>query len=324
MRVPATSLAPLLAIGALLAGCTETRPTAPPEPAGAVLLRDDLPATRIFTTFEFPGSGGTLPLDVNPVGEIVGRYMIAGRTHGFHRDTSGAFTSIDVPGASFTVASGINVLGDIVGMYSLPSAPTVRHGFLLHDGEFTTIDPAGSVFTNPLGIDGHGTIVGRYCVKTVCRAPGSGDFHAFMYQDGAITTIDVPGAVETNAWKLAPRGDIVGGYGDVAGTSHLFLLRDGAYASLDLPDAPAIAQDNGGINARGDIVGVTCDAMPCGIAPTGTHGFLLERGRLTVFDLAGATATSALGINARGDIVGGWYDAAGHIRGFLSSEGDRE
>jgi uncharacterized membrane protein len=168
-----------------------------------------------------------------------------------------------------------------------------------------------------LGIDDRGDITGRYCTRTPCREPGSGDFHGFLLRDGEFTTIDVPGSIETNAWKSNDRGEIVGSFGVAGGGVELFIVRDGEFTTFALPDGKALSPDNGGINARGDIVGKYCDASPCRIGPTG-HGFALRRGQLTTIDVPGALSTGTFGINARRDVVGGYYDAAGTLHGYLT------
>ena len=97
-----------------------------------------------LTTIDVPGASVTFAIDINSGGEIVGRYLSAGRTHGFHRSPNGDLTTIDFPGAVFTVAAAVDDHGDVVGMYRMPSEPTsVRHGYLMRDGTFTTIDPPG-------------------------------------------------------------------------------------------------------------------------------------------------------------------------------------
>jgi hypothetical protein len=68
-----------------------------------------------------------VPLGLNARGDIVGRYVAGGITHGFLLDKDGSFTTIDVPGASATEALGINPQGDIVGQYS---AGGTSRGFL--------------------------------------------------------------------------------------------------------------------------------------------------------------------------------------------------
>ena len=127
-----------------------------------------------FTTIDFADSAYVTAFDINPAGEIVGRYVTAdNNTHGFLRSKKGEFTTIDFPGANLTVATGINPLGNIVGMYRLASEPqNVRHGFLRSkDGSLTTFDFPGAFFTQTKGINPRGDIVGTYCTAKPCQ-PG--------------------------------------------------------------------------------------------------------------------------------------------------------
>lgn len=317
MRPTVTILYCMAAASLAAAGCADRgTPTSPPPIREAAFDRASTNAT--FTSFSVPGATVTLPLDINDHGVIVGRYAAAGRTHGFMRDESGTYTTIDFPGSSFTVAASVNDSGAVVGWYSLPATPAVRHGFLFKDGAFTTIDPPGSTFTNALGINERGDVSGRYCTHAVCLAPGSGSFHGFVYHDGAFTTVDVAGASETDAFKFAANGTLVGGFTPVGGPEQLFLFAHDAFSTFPLPNGKSATLDNGGINARGDVVGTYCDALfPCLVGPTATHGFLISRGEFTTIDYPGAAATAANGINARGDIVGGWADVNAVERGFL-------
>ena len=267
-----------------------------------------------FTTFSVPGATNTTPLGINADGVIVGRYLGAGRVHGFVRSESGEITTVDVPDASLTATSSINNRGDITGFYRLLSAPTVPHGLLLKDGAFTTFDPPGSTFTNPLGINEHGDIVGRYCTLAVC----AGAFRGFLFSDGAFTSIDVPGALETDAFAITDSGQIAGGFMDAGHHAQVFLLSNGTLTTFAPPGGQAVSLDKGGINERGEIVGLYCDsALPCAVAP-GAHGFLINADGFTSIDVPGALATYAFGINASGDVVGGYLTAQG-ARGFLLS-----
>ncbi len=315
---PGLLLAIFAATG-MIAACTDAgAPTAvhePPAGASATPMFDR--AERgVFTTIEWPGAVSTTPSGINNAGVMVGRYILNG-THGWVRGVDGELTTLDYPGATFTVNGGINDRGDIVGWYILPSAPAIRSGFLLKDGVYTTIDPPGSIWTNVLGINNQGDITGRFCTRVPCREPGSGDFHGFLYSDGEYTVIDYPGSIETNAWRITDSGEIVGSYTLAGGEVKLFTYRSGEYTAIPLPAGAALSADNGGINARGDIVGKYCDASPCRVGPSG-YAFLMRDGEVTTFRVPGSIGTAAFEINNRGDVIGGYFDAVGKLRSYVT------
>jgi hypothetical protein len=71
-----------------------------------------------FITFDPPGSTGTSPSAITPIGAIVGSYKDASDlTHGFLRKPDGNFTMIDVPGSALTTPTGITPAGVITGWY---------------------------------------------------------------------------------------------------------------------------------------------------------------------------------------------------------------
>ena len=76
-----------------------------------------LAETDGFTTIDFPGASFTSAQGINPRGEIVGNYSIAGVLHGYRLSRGGEFRSIDFPDASSSFAREINPRGDIVGAY---------------------------------------------------------------------------------------------------------------------------------------------------------------------------------------------------------------
>lgn len=312
-------------VAVLVAGCTESRAPTDGLKEANVESRAEIQTgdhARIesgtFTNVDVPGATATVLFSINNEGVAVGRYASAGRTHGFMRSAAGDITTIDVPGAGFTVAGSLNNRGDIVGWYTLPASSAIRHGFLLREGQFTSFDPPGSIFTNTLGINDRGDIVGRFCTRTPCREAGNGDFHGFVLRDGEFTILDVPGSIETNVWKINDRGEILGGYGPSAGVVRMFLLRNGELTTFALPNGKPLSEDNGGLNADGDIVGRYCDASPCLVAPVPAHGFAMRHGRLTTIDVPGALGTGTFGINARGEVVGGYFDLTGALHGFLT------
>lgn len=316
MRAPWMQLCRLAAAGVALVACADSGALAGPAAARTTAVGRSI-APSSLTTFDVPGASRTFALDINEAGVIVGRYTSAGQNHGFLRDAEGHLTTVDYPGSSFSVASSINDSGAVLGWYTVPADPTARHGFVLRDGVFTSFDPPGSTFTNPLGINNRGDITGRFCTLAVCLAPGAGSFHGFLFQNGVFTIIDVPGGNETNAFKPNENGAIVGGFG-AGGAEQLFVLNNGQFATMGLPNGNPVTQDDGGMNARGDIVGTYCEgAPPCLVGPSNNHGFLLSSGQLSTIDVAGAAATSLTAINARGDIVGGYTDPSGHTHGLL-------
>lgn len=316
MRASQLQLCRLAAAVVALAACADSKSVVGPTTASSTAVEGKVNPTGPIT-IDLPGASRTLALDINERGEIVGRYTRAGQNHGFLRDARGNITTIGYPGSSFSVASSINDRGDILGWYSLPSAPAVRHGFVLEHGVFTSFDPPGSTFTNPLGINNRGEITGRFCTLADCPPPGMGSYHGFLLRDGVYTIIDVPGGNETNAFKPNELGAIVGGFGE-NGSEELFVRRYGRFTKIALPNGKPISQDDGGINGWGEIVGTYCDgAPPCLIGPTDNHGFLLVGHQLRTIDVDGATATALTAINAQGDIVGGYTDANGVAHAFL-------
>jgi hypothetical protein len=86
-----------------------------------------------FTTIDFLGASFTAAVDINPRGDIVGRYISGGVQHGYLL-SGGTFTTIDFPGQAHTQTNGINARGDIVGRYD---SAGVSHGVLLssHDDD---------------------------------------------------------------------------------------------------------------------------------------------------------------------------------------------
>ena len=83
-----------------------------------------------IVTFDVPGSVRTYVFGINPVGQIVGTYIVGtyNAAHGFVRNPDGTIVTFDVPGSVFTWVSDINPAGQIVGFYV--DAGGVAHGFV--------------------------------------------------------------------------------------------------------------------------------------------------------------------------------------------------
>ena len=303
-----------------------------------------------FTPIDVPGAIVTVANDISPDGDIVGRYIesIPGPIppgspvpggHGFLL-SGDHFTSIDFPAASFTIAYGIDARGDIVGSDQDPGGKS--HGFLRSGGVFSSIDFPGALGTVALGINPRGDIVGSY-TDTGGQYPWPKS-HGFLLSGGVFSSIDFPGALITTAWKINPAGQIVGRYKSLDGKFHIYLecrqqgecpeagqLSPGneSFTSIDFPGAfetaTGVFGSVGGINSRGDVVGLYCSAPPCLVGAAGhLHSFVLSGGKFTSFDFPGAvTATTATGINARGDILGAYRDPSAKVHGYLLTPSPR-
>src|SRR6266849_1354242 len=222
---------------------------------------------------------------------------------------AGRFTTVDVPGATATRLFAINDYGVAVGRYESAGR---THGFVRSaTGELATIDFPGAGFTVAGALNNRGDIVGWY---TLPVAPAFR--HGFLLQDGQFTTFDPPGSTFTNALGINDRGDIVGRFVIAGGGVELFVLGNGEFTTFAIPNVMPLSEDNGGINALGDIVGRYCDASPCLTGPMG-HGFVISGGALTTIDVPGAVGTGTFGINGRREVVGGYFDAGGALHGYV-------
>ena len=88
---------------------------------------------------------------------------------------------------------------------------------------------------------------------------------------------------------------------------------DFKFIPLDVPGASTTVPK--GINALGDVVGLTVDSDGNG------HGFLFHQGKFKIIDVPDSSFTNAVGINAHGDIVGRFSDLDGNNHGYLLSGG---
>jgi hypothetical protein len=95
--------------------------------SGNVISRQSLSEGE-FSTVDVPRATRTGLTGINSRGDIAGRYVIDGVSHGFLL-VAGQITTIDYPGAvTFTSVDGINQRGDMVGRYTLDG---VNHGYVL-------------------------------------------------------------------------------------------------------------------------------------------------------------------------------------------------
>ncbi|MBP0639106.1 hypothetical protein [Cupriavidus sp. AcVe19-6a] len=259
-----------------------------------------------FTTFDIPGSTGTIPTAINSAGSITGYYFDASDLiHSFLRTPDGTIITFDPPGScapSLTnvcsISTDINPAGVVAGTYVDPSRN--GHGFLRDpDGAFTIVDaPGANNATDAKGINPTGTVIGGYF------GPGF-LYHGYLRHANRIfTTFDPPGSTYTQADRINPAGVITGTYQDVDGLFHGFVrYPDGKIETYDAPlpgfilNSPATT-----INTEGVVAGSYCGDASC----NSVHGFIRGRdGKFTSIDAPGSNyGTSAAGINAAGTITG--------------------
>jgi uncharacterized membrane protein len=232
----------------------------------------------------------------------------AGEQAGVEPNTASAiqFISIDFPEAISTSLQGINPAGDLVGIYV--DASRKQHGFLFSRGNFTSIDYPGAMTTDARGINRHGDIVGAYI-----NAPGGPqNMHGYLLSHGSFSEVQYPGYLGTIAQRILPNGNIYGcnHNTDFMASMHGFVRTAEGYTAIDV----AASMNNGATPDGSTVVGLYTDMMAM------DHGFLIEDGEFTPFDVPGSNLTQGWDINPQGDIVGHFRDVAGTIHGFLRTD----
>jgi uncharacterized membrane protein len=261
-----------------------------------------------LSTLHFPGAKAAAVYGVNAAGASSDPLRAPGDQEGVERDGASAvqLTSIDFPGAVSTVLQGINPAGDIVGIYV--DANRKQHGFLLSHGNFTSIDYPGAAATDARGINRHGDIVGAYV-----NAPGGPqNMHGYLLSNGSFSEVQYPGYLGTIAQRILPNGNIYGcnHNTDFMASMHGFVRTAEGYTAIDVP----ASMNNGATPDGSTIVGLYTDM-------TGMeHGYLIEDGEFTPFDVPGSNLTEGWDINPQGDIVGHFRDTAGKFHGFLRTD----
>src|SRR5262245_18093804 len=299
---------------------------APMAAAACTADRTVQTANGTFITFDVAAAVfGTVPISINPAGEITGFYVDVNFTaRPFLRSPDGALTAFDVPNdvtgiVPFAGAPSINPAGAITGSFT--DANFTSHGFLrAPDGTFAMFDVPGTGGTGflegtmPNSINPAGEITGNFTDL-------NGGNHGFLRAaDGTFSTFDAPGCVgNTFPFTINPGGVIAG----ICLPNGQGFLRehDGTLTTFNAP-GPLNGLLNGAapllsINPAGAITGTYLDSNGA------AHGFLRGRdGALTTFDAPGAgtglfQGTFPDGIDPAGEITGVFIDANFADHGFL-------
>lgn len=272
-----------------------------------------------FKSLDFPGGTLTTGRGINNLGDIVGAYRTDGPRHAL-LIKNGKYQPIapdSILGINYSKATSINDYGDITGQMIDDNGSV--HGFLVRDGVVTILDVAGASDTFALGINDSGLVAGYW---DLLDAYGNYLVNlGFTWKDGTFidTQINFPGATGAlpgaGLFGVNSRGDLSGVWlPDLNGNiEHGFVCPKTAPCfSYDASVPGTVLTQGDGINAHGQVAGVSCDDnFVC-------HAFLKVGATLTSFDYPGATSTAAYGINSAGQIVGKYFTADGLTHGFLA------
>jgi probable HAF family extracellular repeat protein len=268
-----------------------------------------------FTSLDFPGGNLTTGRGINNHGDIVGANRVNPPRHAL-LIKKGQYIPIapaSILGINYSEATNINDRGDITGQ--MIDENGFAHGFLVIEGQVTILDVPGATDTFALGINDSGLVAGYWDLLD----PNGNTLavYGFTWKDGGFidTQINFPGAAGSGLFGVNARGDLSGVWvPDVNGNiEHGFVCPKSAPCfSYDASVPGTVLTQGDGINAHGQVAGVSCDDnFVC-------HAFLLAGATLTSFDFPGAAGTLAYGINSAGQIVGKYFTADGSTHGFLA------
>jgi hypothetical protein len=119
--------------------------------------------SKVYTTFDPPGSLGTISNVVTSGGTIAGSFVTntsSGARTGFV-DSAGSFTNYNYPGALGTEVVAIGPGGEVVGTWDNTGFAN-EYSFVIVGGTYYNIAIAGSLNTVVQGINASGTLVGSY------------------------------------------------------------------------------------------------------------------------------------------------------------------
>jgi probable HAF family extracellular repeat protein len=262
----------------------------------------------IYTTIDPPGSnGGTVLVDINSVGEIIG---YGSRSFLYNH---GTYTTIDPPGSATVYPASINKAGEIVGSYR--DVNGVDHGFLYRAGTYkvlnfpVAIDPE-AIDTYALSINNAGQVVGEYLDNN----GRGGATHGFLYSHGTYTTIEPPGVYDSAVTSINKSGTMVGWYQTSSGGHEQgFEYSHGTYTLLEFPGAISTVPES--INDKGQVTGYYQTSST--INPQ--HAFVYSNGQYTSIDPPGGVDPLAFSINNSGQVVG-YYWGNNTDHGFLATD----
>ena len=241
------------------------------------------------------GGRETRANDINDIGQVVGGSVNSQGMWRAFRWRNGTMTGLRTLGGRESEATAINNRGHVVGQSQLTGNPTlggrpVVHAFLVKNGVMSDLGTLGGARSSAQDINDAGQVVGWSETTT------PNVYHPFLWQNGVMTDLLPPGSTNTGAaYAINSVGVVVG-----VKNNRAFRHSGGVMRGLPLGTTrPSVAT---GIRA-GRIVG-SVDT------PTGTRGFVLAGGQVTLLPLLPgdregySDRNAARAINGSGVIVG--------------------
>jgi len=219
------------------------------------------------------------------------------------------FVTLNNSATTTSAAMAINDLNQVAG-YDFGSASGTAEGFVWSHNAYVTASDGGAD-TRFLAINAHGVVAGQvqavdgttvpflYAVRAQKFTPvklsaGLSGYVAGMNDSNAIAGYVVGSGVFAN-----PRG----------------LLTNGTKAGLLKYPGATRSTLAAAVNDSGAVVGTYQTAASV------THGFTVQAGVYSSFDVPGGTTIFPNTINAGGVIGGGWGDAQFRVHGFIDTAG---
>jgi len=120
----------------------------------------------------------------------------------------------------------------------------------------------------------------------------------------SFTSFDIPGVAPSSfiVPGINDEGVIAGTYTLADGSSFGFTRQPGGSIRAPIADPKSAPGSTvlHSINEEGTAAGFYCDNVTC-------HGFVLDEGKFTTYDVPGAASTAVRSINNRGDLAGTYY-----------------
>jgi hypothetical protein len=268
----------------------------------SVLFAPSLVQAATVQKFDLPGYSSTCGTAIASNGTIAG--VAFGGAGGISQPfllSGGSFStpSYGLP-TGVVEYNGLNMWGDVVGTDLTTSFAT--ESFKVHGG-VVTVEPLTSV----------NAITDRRAILGQSEGENFTFVGVIMRQNGKNTVLDdgtghvSPAGMDATAERVV--GTSQGANGTVAWSYH-------AHKFTPITVAGALLTEPTGVDEKGRVSGYYYVESDSGVLSE--HGFLLQKGVITSWDVPGAIDTEILGANEAGQVTGCFTDSAGQ-HGFVAT-----